>query len=77
MPRYSDTVTLPDGTRAIVCLSGPRLKPCRVCGKRSTLLCDWSELGRACNAPLCKACAISPRPGVDYCPEHRSPEHIA
>jgi hypothetical protein len=77
MPRYSETVTLPDGTRAIVCGSGPRLKPCRVCGKRSTLLCDWSELGRACNAPLCKACAISPRPGVDYCPEHRSPEHIA
>jgi hypothetical protein len=75
MPRYSETFTLPDGTRGIVCFSGKRkTKPCRMCRKPSSLLCDWPVSGKTCDAPLCRGCAVSPTAGVDHCPHHTMPE---
>ena len=72
MPRYSESYTLPDGTRAIVCFSGRRkATPCSICRKRSTLLCDFPVgRGKTCDTPLCRGCAVSPRNGVDHCPHH-------
>lgn len=72
MPRWSEVITMPDGTRAIVCGSGkrPRAKPCR-CGKPSTLQCDYPILADAtCDRYLCGACAVHVGPNRDYCKEH-------
>ena len=63
-------VTLPDGTRAIVC--GTRRRQRCACGQRATLLCDWKMPGknRTCDAPLCADCTTSPAPEKDLCAEH-------
>lgn len=66
-----DTLTLPDGTRAIVCSSGNR-KGC-ACGRRADLLCDWKVPTRksgTCDAPICSSCTTSPAPDKDLCPTH-------
>lgn len=64
-------VTLPDGTRAIVCSSGRR-KLCK-CGRAATLLCDWkvpAKKSGTCDAPICDRCTTSPAPDKDLCREH-------
>jgi hypothetical protein len=66
-----ERVTLPDGTRAIVCGSR-RVRRC-ACGQPHTLLCDWKVKDRrsgTCDAPLCPRCTTSPMPGKDLCPTH-------
>lgn len=66
-----DHVTLPDGTHAIVCSSGPR-KRC-ACGQPATRLCDWKMPERrsgTCDAPICASCSTSPAPEKDLCPTH-------
>lgn len=73
------SVTLPDGSAAIVCSRGPRRQRC-ACGKPATRLCDWkvpataSEGGHAtratCDAPICASCSTSPAPEKDLCPTH-------
>lgn len=81
MPRHGELIRLPDGTAAFIDYSGPPRKPCSFCAKPSTLLCDYpleSELNRngikgsTCDKPLCESCALRPRPGKDYCPDHGS-----
>lgn len=65
-------VSLPDGTRAIVCTS-ERGKLCVQCGKRAALLCDWKMPSRrsgTCDAPICASCTHSPAPDKDLCPTH-------
>jgi hypothetical protein len=65
-------VTLPGGTRAIVCSSVTE-RPCSGCGRRADLLCDWKVPSRksgTCDKPICKDCATSPAPDKDICPAH-------
>ena len=46
-------------------------RPCAVCGWISERLCDWKlSGGRDCDRPLCAACATSPAPDKDLCPQH-------
>ncbi|SEI69487.1 hypothetical protein SAMN05518849_101585 [Sphingobium sp. AP50] len=64
-------VRLPTGGTAIVCSSGRR--PQCACGQPAPLLCDWKVPARrsgTCDAPICRACAISPAPDKDLCPAH-------
>ncbi len=72
-------VKLADGTTAIVCTLGKRkAKPCSVCGKPSTKLCDWvtaqardfGEQDHTCDKPLCDACAVHSGKNTDFCPDH-------
>lgn len=77
-------VSLPDGTRAILCGSRRYTVELCACGSPATKLCDWiiertlpSLCGAiqpstltTCDAKLCDACATSPAPGKDLCPEH-------
>jgi hypothetical protein len=73
MPRWSEWITLDDGTTAIVCGSGPRprTKPCK-CGGWSTLLCDYPlSPGKTCDAPLCRHCAVPMGRNRDWCPQHQ------
>lgn len=63
-------ITLPDGTRAIVC--GLRVKKCK-CGRRADRECDWKVPGKksgTCDKPVCSACSVSPAPEKDLCPTH-------
>lgn len=50
----------------IVCTRGRRGKrrPCATCKAPADLECD----GAGCDKPLCHACAVSPRNGLDFCP---------
>lgn len=68
-----ESVTLPGGTRAIVC--GPRRKQKRCeCGAVATLECDWKVPERksgTCDAPICSSCTFSPAPGKDLCTAHQ------
>ena len=64
-------VILPGGGRAIVCTS-ERHKLC-ACGRVARLECDWKVPERrsgTCDALICAACAVSPMPGKDLCPDH-------
>ena len=64
-----NTVTLPDGARAIVCTQTRRC----ACGRPHTLLCDWKMPAKAsgtCDAPLCRKCTTSPAPDKDLCANH-------
>lgn len=66
-----NSVTLPNGTRAIVCTTSPK-KRC-VCGGVAGLLCDWKVPARrsgTCDRPICAKCSHAPAPGKDLCPEH-------
>jgi hypothetical protein len=65
------TISLPDGSRAIVC--GPGSRQRCTCGRRASLLCDWKVKGKksgTCDRPICDRCALSPAEGKDLCPEH-------
>lgn len=73
MPRWGEWHRLPDGTVVHIDYSGPRpkAKPCKVCGRPSTLLCDYPLLdGRSCDACLCRRCAVRIDADRDYCPSH-------
>jgi hypothetical protein len=64
-------VALPGGFTAIVC-SREKPKSC-ACGRRATLLCDFTVGHTTCSKPLCERCAVRAlRHGadVDYCPSH-------
>ena len=67
-----DVVTLPNGTRAIVCGGHRGRKRC-ACGRRATLACDWRVTTRrsgTCDAPICARCTTSPAPEKDLCRLH-------
>lgn len=59
---------------AIVCTKGGRTQLC-ACGRRATLLCDYRPPGETgtCDLPLCKHCAVSRKPGIDWCKDHSPP----
>lgn len=64
-------ITLPDGTRAIVC--GLRVKKCCKCKRRADRECDWKVPGKksgTCDKPVCSSCSVSPDPEKDLCPTH-------
>ncbi len=65
------SVTLSDGSRAIVCGSAARRQRC-ACGNWATLLCDWTgpAKGPTCDAPICTRCATAPAVGKDLCRTH-------
>ncbi len=75
-----ESVSLPDGTVAIVCGVRHRPAPCAYCGHPSTVLCDGPprmDHRRAlqpttCDRPLCARCAIHVPPNQDFCREHRA-----
>lgn len=52
---------LPGGGYVIACGKG-RKQQCASCQKTAQLECD------GCDRPLCNACAVSPREGLDFCP---------
>lgn len=62
-------VTLPNGSRALVCGPRRRMERCG-CGAPAGLLCDWKVAGGTCDAPICRTCTTSPAPDKDLCPEH-------
>jgi hypothetical protein len=66
------TVRLPDGTVAIVCGGHARTRQrCALCGKRSTLQCDYPlGDGRRCDRYLCRGCAVPVGRDRDYCRDH-------
>lgn len=67
-------VILPDGGRAIVC--GGRHKPrrCALCQRPATLQCDYpAGDGQACDAHLCRLCAVPQGDNVDWCKSHAEP----
>jgi len=72
MPRWCETIEMADGTRAIVCHSGPRQRAplCR-CGRVSSIQCDFPLLhGGTCDRHLCRYCAVPVGRDRDYCQEH-------
>jgi hypothetical protein len=58
------TVKLPNGMAVIACARGPRVPVwfCATCKVIARLVCD------GCDQPVCEACSVSPRTGLDYCP---------
>ena len=75
MPRWCETIRMPDGGFAIVTFSGPRPKAKRCqwpgCKTASTLQCDYPLLhGQTCDRYLCRAHAINVGPDRDYCRHH-------
>lgn len=63
------TVSMPDGGKAIVCSSGRRC----ACGRRAPLLCDWKVPTRksgTCDKPICSRCSTTAAPDKDLCPTH-------
>lgn len=51
-----------NGMTAIVCSRNAPAKRCAACSKLGQLACD------GCDQPLCAACSVSPRDGLDFCP---------
>lgn len=50
------------GATVIGCGRNARALRCATCNKLGQLCCD------GCDAPLCAACSVSPRTGLDFCP---------
>lgn len=72
-----DPITLPDGTRGLVCNRGRRrARRCWVqgCEKPATQLCDFpvERRGRSgtCDRDLCRDHAHADGPDRDHCPPH-------
>jgi len=64
-----------EGRYAIVCSrGGQRTKPCAICGRPGGLLCDFpltgEKQGKTCDRSICRNCAVSRGPEIDYCPTH-------
>lgn len=76
MPRWCEAREI-EGTRMILCHSGPRPKKserCVVCGNPRTKLCDYPVgKNKTCDAPLCDEHAYRPyqQEDIDYCPKHK------
>lgn len=68
----------PGGMTGFICSRGPRAKPCCICGKPSSRLCDFplrgAKAGRTCDRPLCAGCAVHVGPDRDLCPAHAGME---
>jgi hypothetical protein len=65
------------GSPAIVCSRGRQARRRCGCGRPATLLCDYpvphGEVRKVstCDAPICRKCAASVGPDLDYCPKHQ------
>lgn len=72
MPRWSETIRMPNGGVAIVCGSGKRPRNrCTDCGKPATLQCDFPLMtAGTCDRYLCSGCATSIGDKKDYCRHH-------
>ena len=74
---HDELITLPDGSRAFVRLSGrrPSRQPCALCqSPGATLQCDYPVAPRrTCDRHLCRGCAIPKGPNRDYCRTHETP----
>jgi hypothetical protein len=58
---------------ALVC-GRLRVPTCARCGGISRLECDWPiSKTRTCDKKLCRACALSGGPNVDFCLDHPVP----
>lgn len=71
---YGRFIRLPDGSGAFVDYAGKDPGPaiCAFCKKPSTLQCDYPTGTGTCDKHLCTKCALSPRQGKDYCPDHQA-----
>lgn len=48
--------------------SGVRRRRCWHCGKLDNLLCDGPvAVNKTCDRPICRGCATSGGPNIDYC----------
>ena len=76
MPCYRFGGKMPDGTPygGFVCTRNHRSKPCSVCGRPMSRLCDYrlrgAKAGKTCDRPLCERCAVRVGPDRDLCPAH-------
>jgi hypothetical protein len=58
---------------ALVC-GRLRVPTCAFCGGISRLECDWpAGKKKTCDKKLCRGCALSAGPNVDFCPDHPVP----
>lgn len=66
-----ERLPLPGDGAAMICSRGSAPRFC-ACGRRAVLLCDAIIEGteRTCSRGICTGCAVSPKPGTDYCPMH-------
>ncbi len=69
-------MTLPDGSRAIVCMGNRPRRRCPFCRRNwATLLCDFPLAnGKTCDARICEECAEHVGPDRDHCPNHKGKE---
>jgi hypothetical protein len=62
----------------IMCSRGRNSKPCYVCGKPHTSLCDYSlGNGKTCDKPMCNSCKTRIGHDLDVCREHSNPAAVA
>lgn len=55
----------------MVCGGRHKRRPCAICGRPSTLQCDYpAGAGRTCDAYLCRLCAVPQGNDVDWCKSH-------
>jgi len=55
-------------------ICGPKKLPvCPFCEGLAGLECDFPTGRKTCDKPLCRGCAISIAPNVDFCPDHPLP----
>lgn len=67
--------TLPGGGGGFICSRGrgkEKAKPCYVCGKPSTRLCDYRDGFTTCDRPMCDEHTHHHGDDTDYCDEHNS-----
>jgi hypothetical protein len=66
-------IRLPNGGMAIMCGGRRKHRPCALCGRPSTLLCDYpTGKGKTCDRALCRLCAVPQAADVDWCKSHES-----
>lgn len=63
------------GVTRFICVRGQRSKPCSVCGRAGSRLCDGLKAPLAfgadpvtCDASLCTGCSTRGAGGTDLCP---------
>lgn len=69
-----ERVSFPGGGTAFVCRSGRQPMAQCSCGAPATLVCDYplkgEKAGKTCDRDICRACAASQGPNIDWCPAH-------
>lgn len=68
-----EKITLTSGGCGFLCSRGRAKeppKPCYVCGKPSTRLCDYRDGFTTCDQPMCDEHAHHHGTDTDYCEEH-------